>query len=57
MEIRELTLADRDAAIALWEEAGLTRPWNEPTNDFDRALSGTTSSVLGAFDEVSWRRR
>jgi ribosomal protein S18 acetylase RimI-like enzyme len=50
MEIRELTSADRDAAIAIWEEAGLTRPWNDPTSDFDLALSGTTSAVLGAVD-------
>lgn len=51
MEIRDLTPADRPAAIALWEEAGLTRPWNEPAADFDRALGGTTSSVLGAVDD------
>jgi ribosomal protein S18 acetylase RimI-like enzyme len=50
MEIRELTPADRDAATGLWEAAGLTRPWNDPTSDFDRALSGTTSAVLGALD-------
>jgi ribosomal protein S18 acetylase RimI-like enzyme len=50
MDIRELTAADRDAATVLWEQAGLARPWNEPTRDFDRALGGTTSAVLGAFD-------
>jgi ribosomal protein S18 acetylase RimI-like enzyme len=48
MNVRELTAADRDAATALWAEAGLTRPWNDPTRDFDRALNGTTSAVLGA---------
>lgn len=51
MQIRELTVADREAATGLWEEAGLTRPWNEPASDFDRALGGPTSTVLGAFDE------
>lgn len=50
MDIRELTAADRDAATGLWEDAGLTRPWNEPASDFDRALSGPTSAVLGALD-------
>ena len=50
MDIRELKAADRDAATGLWQDAGLTRPWNEPTSDFDRALSGTTSAVLGALD-------
>jgi ribosomal protein S18 acetylase RimI-like enzyme len=50
MDIRELAAADRHDATDLWEEAGLTRPWNEPASDFDRALSGPTSAVLGALD-------
>lgn len=50
MEIRELTAEDCDAVVDLWHEAGLTRPWNDPTNDFDRALIGATSTLLGAFD-------
>jgi len=37
----------RAEAIALWEQAGLTRPWNDPGADFDRAVSGTTSAVVG----------
>jgi ribosomal protein S18 acetylase RimI-like enzyme len=49
MDIGELTTADRDAAARLWDEAGLTRPWNDPARDFDRALRGPTSTVLGAF--------
>jgi ribosomal protein S18 acetylase RimI-like enzyme len=50
MDIRELTATDRDAATALWAEAGLVRPWNDPTSDFDRAVGGMTSAVLGAVD-------
>jgi ribosomal protein S18 acetylase RimI-like enzyme len=50
MEIRELTAADRAAATRLWDTAGLTRPWNEPARDFDGALGGPTSAVLGALD-------
>jgi ribosomal protein S18 acetylase RimI-like enzyme len=50
MEIRELMAADRQAAIALWEQAGLTRPWNRPDEDFDRSVGGPTSAVLGAID-------
>jgi len=50
MDVRELTAADRDAAIGLWDGAGLTRPWNDPRSDFDRARRGPTSSVLGAFE-------
>jgi hypothetical protein len=49
VRIRALTAEDRDAVVDLWHEAGLTRPWNDPASDFDRALSGATSAVLGAF--------
>lgn len=53
MEIRNLLPADRDAATALWANCGLTRSWNDPENDFDRALAGPSSTILGAFgDEV-----
>jgi hypothetical protein len=55
MDIGELTPADRDAATGLWDEAGLTRPWNDPARDFDRALRGPMSSVLGASRPASWR--
>lgn len=50
MEIRELSLPDRTAAIEIWESTGLTRPWNDPIADFDRAVAGSTSTVLGAVD-------
>jgi len=45
-----LTAADADAAVALWQAAGLTRPWNDPKADFDRALAGPASAVLGLRD-------
>lgn len=37
-------------AVALWEAAGLTRPWNDPVADCRRALLGPDSSVLMAVD-------
>ena len=40
--------ADRDDVVALWGEAGLTRPWNDPVADFDQALAGPASAVLAA---------
>ena len=40
------TAADRAAVIALWQAAGLTRPWNDAGNDFDLALANPTSTVL-----------
>ena len=51
MDVRELTAADRPSATTLWSEVGLTRPWNDPGADFDRAVVGPTSCVLGAFDD------
>ena len=45
-----LAAADADAAVALWQAAGLTRPWNDPHADFTRALAGPTSAVLGLRD-------
>ncbi len=38
----------RDAAVALWQQTGLTRPWNDPHADLHRALSGSASTVLAA---------
>ena len=40
----------REAAVALWERCGLTRPWNDPYADLDRALAGPSSTVLAAAD-------
>ena len=50
MQIRDLTSADIGAATSLWLQAGLTRPWNPPELDMQRALDGVTSTVPGAFD-------
>jgi len=47
MEIRALTAEDRADAVALWHRSGLTRPWNPPEEDFDRAVAGVGSAVLG----------
>ena len=33
------------------EQVELTRPWNDPGADFDRALGGPSSTVLGALDD------
>lgn len=38
--------ADAAAVVALWEAAGLTRPWNDPAADFARALAAADSAVL-----------
>jgi len=41
----------REAAVALWHETGLTRPWNDPVTDLRAALEGPTSTVLASVDE------
>ncbi len=44
--IRHATLDDREAVIALWQACALTRPWNDPAADFDRAVSYAGSALL-----------
>ncbi|SFK40634.1 Acetyltransferase (GNAT) family protein [Sphingomonas sp. NFR04] len=46
MMIEEAGASDRDAVTALWQSAGLTRPWNDPAADFDRAVNGAGSAIL-----------
>lgn len=51
MVIRPLTVALVDEAVALWDQAGLARPWNDPHADLRRALAGSASTVLAATDD------
>jgi len=46
LDIGALSPAEAEAAVALWEEAGLVRPWNDPRADLRRALAGPASTVL-----------
>jgi ribosomal protein S18 acetylase RimI-like enzyme len=39
VDIRSFALADTDAVVSLWQETGLTRPWNNPYQDINRKLS------------------
>jgi hypothetical protein len=50
MVIAPLTSAQFDAAIELWHEAGVTRPWNDPLDDLRRAVAGPASTVLGGSE-------
>ena len=53
MLIEPLSPARIDDAVALWHDAGLTRPWNDPLEDLRRALAGPASTVLaGTQDDV-----
>lgn len=52
MDIRPVVAAESDQVIALWEECGLTRPWNDPRRDLDFARGKTNSTVLiGHLDQ------
>jgi ribosomal protein S18 acetylase RimI-like enzyme len=44
------TSADAAAVIALWRACGLTRPWNDPAADYERALAGEHSAILLLHD-------
>ena len=39
MQIRSFRPVDEDAVIALWQECGLTRPWNDSRKDIARKLA------------------
>jgi ribosomal protein S18 acetylase RimI-like enzyme len=50
MEIRRLASTQEDAAVALWHDAGLVVPWDDPRADLERALAGPSSTVLAATE-------
>jgi ribosomal protein S18 acetylase RimI-like enzyme len=37
--IRAFRQGDADAVVALWQECGLTRPWNDPGRDIARKMT------------------
>lgn len=44
--VQEASQQDKDSVIALWRACDLTRPWNDPDNDFGFALSKPSSTIL-----------
>ena len=50
ISIREASLNDIEAVICIWKICDLTRPWNDPTADFNLALQSPASAVLLAED-------
>ena len=50
MEIGEVPQTSIETAAALWRDAGLTRPWNDPLDDLRRALAGPASTVLAGIE-------
>ena len=43
---REISDADVEAVVALWQACGLTRAWNDPYKDIAFARESATSTVL-----------
>lgn len=46
LSIRTIADSDVQAVIVLWERCGLTRPWNDPGSDINRARAGPNSTIL-----------
>lgn len=53
MLIRPFLEEDTDAVVALWEECGLTRPWNDPRRDIARKLTVQRELFLVGVDPAS----
>tara|TARA_R110001606_G_scaffold181323_1_gene328034 strand:+ start:250 stop:684 length:435 start_codon:yes stop_codon:yes gene_type:complete len=52
LHIRDFREPDRAALIALWETCALTRPWNDPNTDLDRAVTARDAALLvGTWNE------
>jgi len=48
--IRAFRPSDTEPVVALWEQAGLTRPWNDPRKDIERKLAVQPELFLVAVD-------
>ncbi|MFD5225223.1 GNAT family acetyltransferase [Microbacterium sp. NPDC058342] len=50
LQLRSFAPGDADAVVALWDEAGLTRPWNDPYADIERSRAVWPDLLLVAED-------
>ena len=46
LAVSPITDADVPHIVALWQRAGLTRPWNDPSNDIAFARRGANATIL-----------
>lgn len=51
LDVRAMADGEEQAVIALWERAGLTRPWNDPMTDLDFARGKPGSDILVGIAE------
>jgi ribosomal protein S18 acetylase RimI-like enzyme len=52
MQIRPYQEVDETSVIALWQECGLTRPWNKPKQDISRKLTTQPELFLVGIQEA-----
>ena len=50
IRIRAFAVEDTEQVVALWHDAGLTRPWNDPRADIARKLAVQPELFLVAVD-------
>ena len=53
VQIRAFAEADTEAVVALWQEARLVRPWNDPYRDIQRKTTTQPEMFLVADDADS----
>jgi len=53
MRLIESSEHDIDAVVALWERCGLTRPWNDPRQDFLKAQAAADAAVILGYEDDS----
>jgi ribosomal protein S18 acetylase RimI-like enzyme len=51
MRIRAFANADTDSVVRLWNDCGLTRPWNDPRKDIARKLTVQPDLFLVGEDD------
>lgn len=49
VNVTELSPHFSAEAVSLWQQCGLTRPWNDPLMDLQRAMRGPDSTVLACM--------
>jgi ribosomal protein S18 acetylase RimI-like enzyme len=49
LKIRAASAPDEAEIVALWQDCGLTRPWNDPNADFALAMRTDTSKIIVAI--------
>lgn len=53
IQIRPFEPADTEDVVSLWQETGLTRPWNNPYQDISRKLRVQPELFVVAVDDGS----